>query len=243
MATAMAIISGASATRQTSATRRSKAALMARIGPVNSGCSTWSSGSPATGRTCTRGPATSISPGATTRSTPAPSSSQPSRLSTLLLMPREEVTATVSAPVAATACGTVVSVPTVGTSSPSRIRMRSPPGTQAPTTSRPAYGERRSWTTRSRTSSGAPTDEDPVGPAAAAGPGPVQQLAGDPPPEQQRRGAYGEGHGEEATGQLDVSKEADDRDEAPVAQAGVGEALVLLHTNPEDLAVVDTGHA
>ena len=51
-----------------------------RVGPENTGSSTYSKGRPPTGRIEIRGPATSVTRGATTRSTPEPSKSQASCL-------------------------------------------------------------------------------------------------------------------------------------------------------------------
>ena len=57
---------------------RSTAPLTIRRQPSKRGCSTDSSGSPSNGRMCSRGPATSIRPGATSSSMPLPSSCQDS---------------------------------------------------------------------------------------------------------------------------------------------------------------------
>ena len=82
--------------------------------PLNSGSSTCSSGSPDTGRMWMRGPATSVSDGATTRSTPDPSSCQDSRRRSAWLRSDQAPTATVSAPVSRRAATMLVDVPDDG---------------------------------------------------------------------------------------------------------------------------------
>ena len=103
--------------------------------PRNSGASTWINGSPATGRVWIRGPATSVSAGASTRSMSVPSSCQPSRRSRVAVSSPEAVTATVSAPIASAASKMAEKDPTTGTS-PSRCGTgaSSASGMQAPTT-------------------------------------------------------------------------------------------------------------
>ena len=86
----------AAAARPPPATGRRRALTTRRL-PANSGSSTCSSGSPVTGRMCSRGPATSISPGATTRSMSVPSSCQDSRRSRAGPTLAPAATATVSA--------------------------------------------------------------------------------------------------------------------------------------------------
>lgn len=78
------------------ATLRSKTALMTRPKPTNSGRSTCSSGRPATGRMCRRGPATSVRPGDTTRTASVPSSRHEFHRNFSALIPPDR-TATVSA--------------------------------------------------------------------------------------------------------------------------------------------------
>ena len=82
-----------------------------------------------------RGPATSVSAGATTRSMPVPSNCQPRRRSRVAVSSPEAVTATVSAPIAVAASGMPRNDPTTGTS-PSRCGTgaSSASGMQAPTT-------------------------------------------------------------------------------------------------------------
>ncbi len=89
--------SGASSSSAVSAMARSNAALISRRSPVNSGWSTCSSGSPATGLIVVRGPATSSSAGATHRSVPVFSSSQARSRSPAPLISGQDSTATVSA--------------------------------------------------------------------------------------------------------------------------------------------------
>ena len=75
----------------------SNAPLMTCLAPVNSGWSTCSSGSPATGLIVVRGPATSSRAGATHRSVSVFSSSQASSRSRTPLISGQASTATVSA--------------------------------------------------------------------------------------------------------------------------------------------------
>ena len=82
--------------------------------PLNSGSSTCSSGRPDTGRMWMRGPATSVRDGATTRSTPEPSSCQDSRRRSDWLRSDQAPTATVSAPVSRRAATMLVDVPDDG---------------------------------------------------------------------------------------------------------------------------------
>ena len=128
--------SGSSSTKPTAARSRSTAPLTTRRAPANSGSSTCSSGSPVTGRMCSRGPATSISPGATTRSISVPSSCQDSRRSRAGPTLAPAATATVSARAERTASATSSSPPSSGMPSPT-IRAPSPVDKQAPTTCMP----------------------------------------------------------------------------------------------------------
>ena len=72
---------GLSTSRPRTAATRSSRFFASQPGPERVGSSTCSSGRPSIGRMCTRGPAMSVSCGATTRSTPVPSSCQASRRS------------------------------------------------------------------------------------------------------------------------------------------------------------------
>ena len=82
-----------------------------------------------------RGPAMSVSDGATTRETPEPSSSQDSRRRSACPKSDHAPTATVSASVRFSASMTVLEVPTTGTPSTVGPWVRS---MQAPTTEKPA---------------------------------------------------------------------------------------------------------
>ncbi len=129
--------------------------LSSRRPPLNSGCSTCSSGRPATGRMWMRGPAMSVSDGATTRSTPEPSSSQDSRRRSAWLRSDHAPTATVSAPV----CSQRLDDRAWTCRRPGRPRPSGPGvrSMQAPTTEKPAYGSRRSWRTSSAQERSRPT--------------------------------------------------------------------------------------
>ena len=101
---------------------------------LNRGVSTWMRGRPATGRVCSRGPATSMMLGASTRCClPA------SRLHEICLTlsggrSSVLVTATVSAPVAAIARSTALTEPMTGISVPAIVEATAAFGTHAPTT-------------------------------------------------------------------------------------------------------------
>src|SRR5664280_270284 len=91
--------SGDKKVSRAAAAHRSMAVLTACCGPANTGASTWSKDKPATGRVSTRGPATSVSPGTTTRSTFWLSSAQARRRSPPASNLADEVRATVWTPI------------------------------------------------------------------------------------------------------------------------------------------------
>ena len=101
-----------------------------------------------------RGPAMSVSDGATTSETPEPSSSHDSRRRSAWLKSDHAPTATVSASVSRSASITEEDVPTTGTPSTDGPWLRS---MHTPTTENPAYGSRRSWRTSSAQERSRPT--------------------------------------------------------------------------------------
>ena len=117
---------------------RSTKSLPNFFAPSYCGLSTCSSGSPPIGRICIRGPATSTTPGETTRSVWLASSCQAS--ARIPSVPRNSalLTATTSAPVASIAASTEVSSPSTGTVWPPMFTTGLPaldqPGSQTPTT-------------------------------------------------------------------------------------------------------------
>ncbi len=188
---------------------------------------------------CTRGPAMSVRAGATTRSTPAPSRSQPSRFRTPPVRPRDAVTATVSTPRRATALGTLVSEPTTGTVDPSAA---SPGGMQAPTTCSPAYGSRCSSATRASTSSRPPTTRTRWDHVLERPPRVVQRLACAPAADQEEQRPGDERHRQHETRELELDHVAGDRDQAPEVHAGAHDPSVLVPAHAEHPAVVRPGH-
>ena len=129
--TAVSSSSGLPTASSATAPTRSIVPLTRRRPPVNSGSAICSSGSPDTGRTWMRGPATSVRAGATSRSTPVPSSAQAIRRRTSGVSPSECATATVSAFTDSTTSRTC---PTDTT--PGAVRSA---GRHTPTTRRPEY--------------------------------------------------------------------------------------------------------
>ena len=111
---------------------------------------------------CSRGPATSVRPGETTRSVELPSSCQDTQRSFSGPSAPEETTATVSAPLSRTALTIESTSPSNGTSASARVSMvyRSAiasDGTHAPATRRPAYWSRLSTMLNFRIASASPT--------------------------------------------------------------------------------------
>ena len=159
MATAMTANAGASASRASPAAARSRPPLMIRLTPPSSAWSTCSSGSPATGRIVVRGPATSSRAGATYRSVPVVSRSQPSWRSRVPSISGQESTATVSALKWSTASGIVLSPPNTGTlpTALPTVDGRPEPARQAPTTDMPWWLLRRSVAVSSATAGAWPT--------------------------------------------------------------------------------------
>ena len=84
-------------------------------------------------------------------------------------------------------------------------------------------------------------DEHPVRPMARAEPGPVQDLAGRPPADQQQERPHHEAHGQNEARQLELRHVAGDRDQAPEVDAGAGDPAVLVAADAEHLAVVRAG--
>ncbi len=84
-------------------------------------------------------------------------------------------------------------------------------------------------------------DEHPVRPTARAAAGPVQDLAGRPPADQQQERPDHETHGQDEARQLELRHVAGDRDQAPEVDAGAGDPAVLVAADAEHLAVVGTG--
>ena len=129
--TAMVTSAGESSSSPSAAAVRSITFLTIRRGPVNRGASMCSNGSPAIGRVSTRGPATSVRPGATTSSMSRPSNAQPSSRSPRAPSCQDDVQATVSTPMRAATAAASRSLPTIGT--PSMLAMLPSPQ-QAATT-------------------------------------------------------------------------------------------------------------
>jgi len=141
--------SGLSTSSSAEAPRRSIVPLTSRRPPVNSGSAICRRGSPDTGRTWIRGPATSVRAGATSRSTPVPSRVQAIRRSMCGVSPAECATATVSA---STASRTRRMCATDG--SPAIPRRA---GRHTPTTRRPECALACSFATRTSRAEPSPT--------------------------------------------------------------------------------------
>ena len=114
---------------------RSNRLLASCLAPRKSGCSTWSSGIPATGLMLMRGPATSMSAGATNRSVRASSRPQASLRSAAPSSSGQARIATASAFTLLTTSATSEKPPSTGT--PSTSTMSEPEGRQAATTVMP----------------------------------------------------------------------------------------------------------
>ena len=111
---------------------------------------------------CSRGPATSVRPGETTRSVELPSSCQETQRSFSGPRVPEDTTATVSAPLSRTALTIESTSPSNATSASARASMvrmsaTASDGTQAPTTRRPACTSRRSTAVNLPMASASPT--------------------------------------------------------------------------------------
>ncbi len=204
---ASASSSGAATSRATRAAVRSTVFLTNRRTPLNSGSSTCSRGRPETGRMWMRGPATSVSDGATTRSTPEPSSCHDSRRRSDWLRSDHAPTATVSAPVSRSAATMLVDVPTTGTPSTS-----GPCGAVDARADDREAGLRLTAELPDELGAGAlASDDDDLVQAQAAGAQPVQALARDVAEQQREQHGRRQRDQDVQPGGLEPQGEADDR--------------------------------
>ena len=236
---AMTRKTGAISSSTTAATVRSATALISRRMPANSGSSTCSRGSPVTGRMCSRGPATSISPGATTRSVAVPSSSQASRRNRVGSSSAEEVTATVSAPLSRTAAATSSRPPSSGTPRPTSsgsVAGREAGADHPHPAVRFLTQPRQQVDHRVLAADGQDVVNAPIDLAQR-----VQPAAGGPPSQQAQPQSHRQREDDVAAGDLRLGRVRGEADHRGQCQECVTDSLELLRPEADHPVVVRTG--